>query len=337
MGRRGSGGLRELVLLSNVFGASRPQRLLERDDELQQRQIEQRRKQEEEQWLNSVLDEMLEEEEEDDDFQMLTLRNEGHSRPVDDSGFLEQVKPHHASTSDHASGAPVSDSLDSIAEDEEAIVKDDMLSSSELQDANSLGAPSSPPLPPRSPPIDVPPERNTRPLSCILDDNSYSSSTSPPLHPPPLTPDSTPPGQGLDMDLASSADSVASDLDDSFHWISTQRGLLALDLSPPCQKRSKPGSENLVSASLLEDCERDPSIPAGSDQSTSLALTLRVRPTPCATRASVWLPAPGRPLSTPHPLPRQSRRSTLIDPSALHLPFSPGAPSVVKSFYDCVE
>ena len=60
-GRRGAPSLRQLVLLSNVWGASQWREEQERERELVE--FDRRRKEDEERWLDGVLQEMLVEDE----------------------------------------------------------------------------------------------------------------------------------------------------------------------------------------------------------------------------------------------------------------------------------
>ncbi|ORY78425.1 hypothetical protein BCR35DRAFT_102006 [Leucosporidium creatinivorum] len=247
-GSRGAGGLRELVLLSNVWGAARPlwaQEQAERERE--QVELERRRKEDEERWLDGVLEEMLEEEEGDEDFVSLTFVER---EEVGDSGFLEEEQKVVVQR--------LRESLDAIEEEEgdsDAEVEAELRPSPRVGEAaRDYPLPPSPPLPPRSPPISLPSPNRAHHHHLPFDlDHAFAESdlsSSPPLHLPALTPDSTPPGPGLASDLAllgTSADSVDSNLDDSYQWVqdrsTAQRlGLLALDLSTPSQKRGDPPS-----------------------------------------------------------------------------------------------
>lgn len=282
-GGRGARGLRELVLLSNVF--SRPQWLLEREHEAQQREIDQRRREDEQLWLDSVLEEMMLEDgaEGDEDYVNLTLRGD---RPVGDSGFLEATDEQKRYDS---SLDPLQDSLDSIEE-----VPDD-----EVDDTIDPVGSDSLPFPSRSPPIDLPPIRINK---SVDDSQDCRCSLSPPIHPPALTPDSTPPGPGPAGDLmGSSFDSLSSDCDDGdpFAWIRTQRGLEALDLSEPSQMyRGGEGDhyfrpdDDAVGRKL----DVGPLNVVNATPSTSLALTVRRTAIP---DDRIWYPAPRKSLSLP--------------------------------------
>lgn len=332
-GSRGSSGLRELVLLSNVWGAARP---LWDQEQAERERIERRRKEDEERWLDGVLEEMLEEEEGDEDFVSLTLV-EREREEVGDSGFLEE----------EGQGWQVKkgrEDLRAIEEEED--------SNAEAVDlaATDYPLPPSPPLPPRSPPIDLP-SSNQHHLSF-----SFDLSSSPPLHLPALTPDSTPPNpSSFSSMLSTSADSVDSDLEDSYQWVQErdQRlglGLRALDLSPPSQKKRGGGEEGGQSLDMLtishglhhssSFADETVSFPFGPERApppptTSLALTLTAAHHFQTQGQNNWTPRPPRSLSLPS---LRAKAASFIDGTVeggSRPTFFAGG--IGKSFYDCVE
>ncbi|SCV66973.1 BQ2448_5619 [Microbotryum intermedium] len=311
-GHRGPNGLRELVLLSNVFGRTIPTHRPPQIDEEQQRlQIELTRKQEEERWLNSVLDEMLEDpDDEDDDFVAIYVADPN----VSDSGFLEQDP--HSLVADQGGGGSRDEILFDLDREQQ---KPKLNLEPDATDADepTLSLERLSLSPPRSPPIKMPLIASSRPLTLEED---YSSS--PPFDPPPLTPDSTPPGFGAASDLlATSAESFAEI--DSFQWVSDRssaRGLLALDLSRPAvaspnpplsPKPYKPFPDGLFS--------RRPRNDFGSILAIPLSASSLWRDTDAGSR-------PPRSSSVP-------ARSTLSPPSFT----SYRTTGIVKSFYDCID
>ncbi|SCZ95830.1 BZ3500_MvSof-1268-A1-R1_Chr8-1g09825 [Microbotryum saponariae] len=314
-GRRGPNGLRELVLLSNVFGRTIPtQRPPEVDAEQQRLQLELTRKQEEERWLNSVLDEMLEDpDDEDDDFVAIYVADPN----VSDSGFLEQDP--HAFVADQGGGRDeVTFDLDREKQ-KQPLLKPHTAKrpAAANDDEPTLSLEGLSLSPPRSPPIDLPLIASSRPLTLEED---YSSS--PPFDPPPLTPDSTPPGPGAASDLLATSTESFAEID-SFQWVSDRssaRGLLALDLSrltvaapkPPLSpKPHKPFPEKLFSlhprsefSSIHVPPLSGPSLWGDSDAAS--------RP-PRSSSVPARLP--------PSPPSFTSYRTT----------------GIVKSFYDCID
>ncbi|KAK4048731.1 hypothetical protein OIO90_005724 [Microbotryomycetes sp. JL221] len=224
-GRRGAGGLRELVLLSNVLGSVLPSSDVipptdptlvlsgrnapsesdaQRETEIE---LERRRKLDEERWLDGVLEEMLEEDEDGADadvYVSLSIRDHSH-RTVGDSGFLE---------ADELGGESFSRPLSQIAEESELLPEDTAAGS---PNKSVVGA--------------------TRPLpmsSCrkhgLLPSTPDELDRSPPFFPPSLTPDSSPPGHGPANEmLSTSVDSVATELADS--WIMDDLPVHRLDLA----------------------------------------------------------------------------------------------------------
>ncbi|SDA08111.1 BZ3501_MvSof-1269-A2-R1_Chr8-1g09548 [Microbotryum saponariae] len=288
-GRRGPNGLRELVLLSNVFGRTIPtQRPPEVDAEQQRLQLELTRKQEEERWLNSVLDEMLEDpDDEDDDFVAIYVADPN----VSDSGFLEQDP--HAFVADQGGGR-----------DEVTFDLDREKQKQPLLKPHTAKRPAA--------------ANDDEPTLSLEED--YSSS--PPFDPPPLTPDSTPPGPGAASDLLATSTESFAEID-SFQWVSDRssaRGLLALDLSrltvaapkPPLSpKPHKPFPEKLFSlhprsefSSIHVPPLSGPSLWGDSDAAS--------RP-PRSSSVPARLP--------PSPPSFTSYRTT----------------GIVKSFYDCID
>lgn len=336
-GRRGAPSLRQLVLLSNVWGASQWREEQEREREVQE--LDRRRKEDEERWLDGVLQEMLVEDGSDDEDEYVELSFRGE-RDFGDSGFLEEDR-------DHASKKVLGLEMERIDEELEyrepsgsREVLDDELSS-----PSTLPSPPSPPLPPRSPPIDLPEP------SSLYSSHELVDFSSPPLYPPSLTPDCSPPGLGAASDLlGTSADSIQSFEDHRYDWIeerlSKRLGLLALDLPPtpskctPSYPSTTMASSPLDIASLthrtsFESLSFGPSTPPRP----SLSPLLPPSPHPPSPdslslvlvhQSRHWSPRPPRSLSVPPtPRPRTHRPPSHPFPS-----FSGG---IVKSFYDCVD
>ena len=330
-GRRGAPSLRQLVLLSNVWGASQWREEQERERELVE--FDRRRKEDEERWLDGVLQEMLVEDGSDDEDEYVELSFRGE-RDFGDSGFLEEDREH--ARKDVLAGLAMGRIDEELDYREPSGSKDDDEGMSLL---STLYAPPSPPLPPRSPPIDLP-----EPSSIYASHDAVDFSSSPPLYPPGLTPDCSPPGLGPASDLlGTSADSFE---DHRYDWIeerlSKRLGLLALDLprTPSITKCTSSYSSttkasspldiaSLTNRSSFESLSFGPptpprlSHPPHSPSSDSLSLSL-------VHQSRCWSPRPPRSLSVPPtPRPRTHRPPTHPFPS-----FSGG---IVKSFYDCVD
>ncbi|KAK4053670.1 hypothetical protein OIV83_001326 [Microbotryomycetes sp. JL201] len=254
-GRRGAGGLRELVLLSNMFGSTLSSSSDQQGDSSGQTppyetepawelDEQQQRRQDEERWLDGVLEEMLEADEDGSEaeaYVSVTIRNGTASSPGD-SGFLEAI-----AKNDFVRVGELEQILEEVDICDEApipIVHDSTM------------------LP--SPPIALPEYR--APLVPAIMDNL---SESPPLHPPSLTPDHSPPGLGPAREmLSTSIESIDSWITD----LSTQRlGLAALDLS---------------------SCSSNPVHPFKPDSEYVRDLTLSISPSSLdlAVRRSSWWP-----------------------------------------------
>lgn len=318
------GSLRELVLLSNVWGMEAAHR---REAETR------RRREEEERWLQGVLEEMLEEypeqegeDAEEEDFVSLRLVA---AEQVGDSGFLEEVQGQVKAEQEEKVG------LDRGLEDLR------LVDSAPHQTAYCIPLP---PSPPRSPPIPLTltPRRSTPspPPTCDCDDSS------PPLHPPALTPDSTPPFSSTMMNLlGTSADSVESELreEDPYQWIlreGSAEGTAGLHLQQKLdetslhkQEQDEEDREDVVTLSLLRD-HPSPRPPSPSS-SSSLALILASPQRPQYQQYQPVLPSSSSPnLRQERWTPRPPRSLT---PPRTPTPVTWQQGGIGKSFYDCVE
>ncbi|KAM0792151.1 hypothetical protein ACM66B_004849 [Microbotryomycetes sp. NB124-2] len=263
-GRRGAGGLRELVLLSNMFGSTLSSSSASSQEQQQQQcadasrqtppesidsarelEDERRRKLDEERWLDGVLEEMLEEDEDGSEaeaYVSLTLRDSNAYGPGD-SGFLEAVAKHPS------------------ALDRAAVVELEQISEEDAEPYGGASALESA-YPPTAP-IALP-EASARPFDSTASDDLFES---PPFFPPSLTPDHSPsaPSPARDM-LSASVDSIAT-VDSWISDLSMNRlGIAALDLSS-CS--TKPSSTMAIER---EDPARDLRL---SISPTSLDLAIR--------------------------------------------------------------
>lgn len=322
---RGSQGssLRELVLLSNVWGSARPM-WEDQEERERERERRERRKEEEERWLDGVLEEMLEEEEleGEEDFVSLRLVERGREQ-VGDSGFLEE----QAEDEGHWK-----EQLQAIEEEENAELELEL----EEAEPSNYPLPPSPPFPPIALPISA-----TR-------SSSQPLSTSPPTHLPALTPDSTPPSLASQHLLSTSADSVDSDLEDSYQWVQDREsglGLRALDLSSSFSALGGGGGKKngdlpppppldlMTLSHTLQHHTHDllfpfgPTLPPTTTTSSSLALTLSN-----PALALNWTPRPPRSISLPSSSLRS--RSAGVGSRAPRFEFEGG---LGRGFYDCVE
>ncbi|KAM0754037.1 hypothetical protein T439DRAFT_170142 [Meredithblackwellia eburnea MCA 4105] len=366
-GRRGAPSLREIVLLSNVFGQAKPS-VSEEDlaREQEQLDLDRRRKEDEGRWLDALLDEMLEVEEEEDEREYVQVSFRGDDLPdIGDSGFLEQVLPDSAAA--YASLAPVQEELDcfdpraSILSVEEEEDEDDDrerdLSNAQslIEFSEQLPPPLSPPLPSRSPPIALA-DRPSRTAPF------HFESASPPEFPPPLTPDYSPSDSALSLDLfGRSDDSSEADLEEERdRWLqrrgASRAGIFSLptptstnNINKPSHHSSLSGDMTSPSSSTLSEPLLFGPVPPALDlisvSPDSLALAI-IRP-PSSPPGShsldfkpQWNPRPLRSLSVPpqtrdrRPPQGSARLAGAAGERSTHPSFH-GA--IVKSFYDCVD
>ncbi|KAI5480973.1 hypothetical protein MNV49_006783 [Pseudohyphozyma bogoriensis] len=344
---RRSPSLREIVLLSNVFGAARPQWQHEQQErERELAAMEQKQKRDEQAWLDGVLEEMLLDEdpyedddidEEDNGFVSISYRD---NRPLGDSGYLE---------TNYSGASPSSIPLPALDTVQEELELNDEPPASALPDADefdddedpyppSIELPPSPPLPPKSPPIPVPAAK-ALPYLEPPPDSFEDYSSSPPLLPPPLTPDSSPPSTVGTILLGSSFGSLESDMEaahdrwmDEREQTTKRQGLFALDIAY-AKAPSKPTFPSILDMARSPTLFGPPSPPATdvhhfgpvpASPSPSSADTLALALVHVAQRE--WSPRPPRSLSVPSTPQRQSS-------PPLDSPFPSFRASTVKSFY----
>lgn len=355
-GRRGAPSLRQIVLLSNVFGAaSRPSPEQDaREQELLE--LDRRRKEDEERWLDTLLEEMLEVEDDDDsdDYVQVSFRGES----MGDSGYLEESREPYRPEPLEAIGEEELDYRDprtSEAANGTGGAGDD---DEPGHVPNPISRPHSPPLPCRSPPISLP-DRPTRIGSYILDPEPDFDSSSPPDVPPPLIEDCSPPSSGMSsLSLSgTSADSAESDLEEERdRWLATRGttrpGLLSVD-SPALHSPKHPTGQLEIVYPPSHTSFATPPTFARRDApyyADSLATLPSAGPLagalvrqqtiifPSAPTTS-WTPRPPRSLSVPATPRRQlspsaPRTSSSSDRRPMHPTFHGG---VVKSYYDFVD
>lgn len=356
-GRRGAPSLRECVLLSNVFGAARPQ--WTREQEAREREaVEQdrRRKEDEERWLDNLLEEMLEVEEEDDERDYVSVRIRGDNDALGDSGYLEETS--HEPYSLGGLGM-IEEELDFREPRASVAAVDDEGGTLDPGDRDDTSPPSppSPPLPCRSPPIALRERPAPNPyLEAETDFDFDFESSSPPEHLPPLTPDCSPPGPASAIEfLGSGASSSEGNLDDDRDlWLerrsTTRSGILSVERIPPYAPKYEsydpqddPHPLDIVAAPVHTTFEPlaafgPPSPPSTyraytfpSDSSDSSLAVTPLHPSFVIPKMSAhnWTPQTPRSLSVPPPpAPRQT--PTRRSPPSFH-------GGVVKSFYDCVD
>lgn len=307
-GRRVAPSLRQIVLLSNVFGKSQWEEEENRRREMEE--LDKKRSLQETQWLDGLLEEMAEQEEEDEEEEEEFFRSgfryqSWRTRKVDDSGFLESSQD----TSAHEGGAVAGPSSHRGL----AFIEEEDLSSPLASSSGSISPPS-PPSPCRSPPIDVPAPKaipfSTSPHTYQYEDSHDDYSYSPPLHPPALTPDHSPPGPGAAGDLftGGSYDSIDREmevfLERRHTWIPESEYRVAHSFVDHTSGTATSTSNDKVDPTLnLQASFTQHSFPSTSPSSlpippiasTSLALTIIPKNPP----STPWTPPTPRHLSLP--------------------------------------
>lgn len=321
-GRRGAPSLRQMVLLSNIFGTSQWLQ-----QEMESLELDRRRKEDEEAWLDGVLEEMLVDEslegEEDTSEDSTYVEVSFRDRYFGDSGYLEREEERERK------GNPL------VRIEEEPHYRDQVDEYDAADDEEEgIRSPytTSPPSPSKSPPLEIPgrsprphPYLSTSAFHPVDAEHLDTFSTSPPLFPPSLTPDCSPPGEGASANLlGTSVDSLDSDFDPHpSDWI--ERTAPSLQVPEPVL------SEYLAPLSMViysdipsfESLSIGPFPPPRSPPTRdSLSLAL-IRQAP-----NHWTPRPPRSLSLPS-TSRPRPRHPVVPPTSIY-------PDVV-SIYDAID
>lgn len=360
-GRRGAPGLRELVLLSNVFsGVARPQWMQKQQQrDRDAAEIERKQKEDEAKWLDGVLEEMLVDGDgwdDEDDFVSVSFRDD---RGVGDSGFLEAgtitSSPHREvlvivkEEQPKSSGDPEDQDEQEETDESNFLVGEHEDSQYDTSPSSHPPLPPSPPLPPRSPPIPLPGNLSRgsyRSPELAIDDDGYSSS--PPFYLPALTPDCSPPGLGAAPDLlGSSFDSLESTDLESQHlrWLDERNSLdlrragLFSHPRPTSKPFSKSSTESLEKIYTLSTSPSLESLAFGPSSPTSFPFPSSSSLSPTGEPLALSLLHTAPPIdhsssSPSHHRPSRTRHLPTTEPAFSSFQ---GEHGIVKSFYDCVD